>query len=168
MMNASNNNGSRPNESSAEDDLEDENEDDKKLNGSEGSESKTLLVTLLKQINLLHETNSKIFRNLHETKGKWAHIVAHIRFYFTKTSVSLAIIDSKLFFFCNFFVVEMEALKYAPSWNLRHRRDSVSGLSVHSQPFGYGGMASPAPTYHSQGKQSNLARSEGRTASNEF
>lgn len=102
MMNASNNNGSRPNESSAEDDLEDENEDDKKLNGSEGSESKTLLVTLLKQINLLHETNSKIFRNLHETKGKWAHIVAHIRFYFTKTSVSLAIIDSKLFFFATF------------------------------------------------------------------
>lgn len=46
----------------------------------------------------------------------------------------------------------MEALKYAPSWGLRHRRDSVSGLSVHSQPFGYGGMASPAPTYHSQGK----------------
>lgn len=46
----------------------------------------------------------------------------------------------------------MEALKYAPSWGLRHRRDSVSGLSVHSQPFGYGGIASPAPTYHSQGK----------------
>lgn len=45
----------------------------------------------------------------------------------------------------------MEALKYAPSWGLRHRRDSVSGLSVHSQPFGYGGIASPAPTYHSQG-----------------
>lgn len=43
----------------------------------------------------------------------------------------------------------MEALKYAPSWGLRNRRDSVSGLSVHSQPFGYGGMASPAPTYHS-------------------
>lgn len=45
----------------------------------------------------------------------------------------------------------MEALKYAPSWGLRHRRDSVSGLSVHSQPFGFGGIASPAPTYHSQG-----------------
>jgi hypothetical protein len=46
----------------------------------------------------------------------------------------------------------MEALKYSPSWNLRHRRDSVSGLSVHSQPFGYAaGIASPAPTYHSQG-----------------
>lgn len=46
----------------------------------------------------------------------------------------------------------MEALKYAPSWGLRHRRDSVSGLSVHSQPFGhYPGIASPAPTYHSQG-----------------
>lgn len=55
-------------------------------------------------------------------------------------------------------VVEMEALKYAPSWGLRHRRDSVSGLSVHSQPFGYGGMASPAPTYHSQGKQLQPAK----------
>ena len=54
---------------------------------------------------------------------------------------------------CHSIVVEMEALKYAPSWGLRHRRDSVSGLSVHSQPFGYGGMASPAPTYHSQGKE---------------
>lgn len=51
-----------------------------------------------------------------------------------------------------FIIVEMEALKYAPSWGLRHRRDSVSGLSVHSQPFGhYPGIASPAPTYHSQG-----------------
>lgn len=48
-------------------------------------------------------------------------------------------------------LVEMEALKYAPSWGLRHRRDSVSGLSVHSQPYGFGGN-SPAPTYHSQGK----------------
>ena len=46
----------------------------------------------------------------------------------------------------------MEALKYAPSWGLRHRRDSVSGLSVHSQPYGFGGNSSPAPTYHSQGK----------------
>jgi hypothetical protein len=52
----------------------------------------------------------------------------------------------------------MEALKYAPSWGLRHRRDSVSGLSVHSQPFGYGGMASPAPTYHSQGDHVFLAQ----------
>lgn len=51
--------------------------------------------------------------------------------------------------FAIFLVVEMEAMKYAPSWGLRNRRDSVSGLSVHSQPFGYGGMASPAPTYHS-------------------
>lgn len=53
------------------------------------------------------------------------------------------------YLFCN--LVEMEALKYAPSWGLRHRRDSVSGLSVHSQPYGFGGN-SPAPTYHSQGK----------------
>jgi hypothetical protein len=48
----------------------------------------------------------------------------------------------------------MEALKHAPSWNLRHRRDSISGLSTHSQPMNYalGGQChSPAPTYHSQG-----------------
>lgn len=29
-----------------------------------------LLYNLMKQVNLLHETNSKMFRNLHETKGK--------------------------------------------------------------------------------------------------
>lgn len=73
-MNASNN-STRPNESSAEDELDDEddNEDVKKQNGSNGTDinNKTLLVSLLKQINMLHETNSKIFRNLHETKGKW-------------------------------------------------------------------------------------------------
>lgn len=77
MMNASNN-STRPNESSA-DELDDDEEDEdagddrKKQNGANGTDvnSKTLLVTLMKQINLLHETNSKIFRNLHETKGKW-------------------------------------------------------------------------------------------------
>lgn len=30
-----------------------------------------ILGTLLEQINLLHETNSKICRNLHDTKGEW-------------------------------------------------------------------------------------------------
>lgn len=79
MMNASIN-STRPNESSTDeldDDDEDEDEnggdDRKKQNGANGKEvnNKTLLVTLMKQINLLHETNSKIFRNLHETKGKW-------------------------------------------------------------------------------------------------
>ncbi|GAB0092351.1 hypothetical protein DMENIID0001_073410 [Sergentomyia squamirostris] len=47
--------------------------------------------------------------------------------------------------------VEIEALKHAPSWSLRHRRDSsVSGFSTHSQPLGYVfGTHSPAPTYHS-------------------
>ncbi|CAO1416495.1 unnamed protein product [Diamesa hyperborea] len=137
-MNVSNNSNIRPlNESSVEDDEDDDQETDEEEetqpqmngnqskvptenggngnnNGSGNLNNKTLLVSLLKQINLLHETNSKIFRNLHETK------------------------------------VEMEALKYAPSWGLRHRRDSVSGLSVHSQPYGFGGN-SPAPTYHSQG-----------------
>lgn len=69
VMNASNN-STRPNESSAEDDEEEEGEDEKKPNGTDIN-NKTLLVSLLKQINMLHETNSKIFRNLHETKGKW-------------------------------------------------------------------------------------------------
>lgn len=76
-MNASNN-STRPNESSIEDELDDDDEEDcdeeKKRNGANGTElnNKTLLVTLMKQINSLHETNSKIFRNLHETKSKWA------------------------------------------------------------------------------------------------
>lgn len=72
-MNASNN-STRPNESSAEDELDEDDEEldddnSKKQNGTEVN-NKTLLVTLMKQINLLHETNSKIFRNLHETKGE--------------------------------------------------------------------------------------------------
>jgi hypothetical protein len=74
MMNAANN-STRPNESSVEDELEDDDDEDdeveKKQNGAADVNNKTLLVSLLKQINSLHETNSKIFRNLHETKGKW-------------------------------------------------------------------------------------------------
>ncbi|KAH8354545.1 hypothetical protein KR084_003829 [Drosophila pseudotakahashii] len=82
--------------------------------------------TLMEQINILHDTNSKICRNLHETK------------------------------------VDIEALKHAPSGHLwagvgsggmRHRRDSLSGLSTQSQPLvfggGMGGTHSPAPTFHS-------------------
>lgn len=77
-------------------------------------ENSKLISSLMDQIHLLHETNSKICRNLHETK------------------------------------VEIEALKHAPSWGLRNRRDSVSGMSTHSQPMNYGlGTHSPAPTYHS-------------------
>ncbi|XP_026839965.1 uncharacterized protein LOC6594379 isoform X1 [Drosophila persimilis] len=89
---------------------------------------------LMEQINLLHDTNSKICRNLHETK------------------------------------VDIEALKHAPNgqaWagagpvpvpgagagGMRHRRDSLSGLSTQSQPLvfggGFGGTHSPAPTFHS-------------------
>ncbi|KAH8311588.1 hypothetical protein KR044_007094 [Drosophila immigrans] len=80
---------------------------------------------LMEQINILHETNSKICRNLHETK------------------------------------VDIEALKHAPNGQLwaggggmRHRRDSLSGLSTQSQPLvfgggGFGGTHSPAPTFHS-------------------
>lgn len=48
--------------------------------------------------------------------------------------------------------VDIEALKHAPSWGgMRHRRDSISGLSTHSQPLGgYAfGTHSPAPTFHS-------------------
>jgi hypothetical protein len=83
-MSASNNNSTRPNESSAEDDIDDEghtDEDDKQKleNGASGSDvnGKALLRTLLKQIHQLHETNSKLFRSLHETKGKWVN-----KFYF--------------------------------------------------------------------------------------
>lgn len=66
------------------------------------------------------------------------------------------------------YLVEVDALKLAPNnWGMRHRRDSISGLSIHSQPLGPlggsfnagggiygggGGTQSPAPTYHSQGK----------------
>ncbi|CRK91250.1 CLUMA_CG004930, isoform A [Clunio marinus] len=115
MLNESEN-SPRTNDLSVDGDLDDD-EEEKQLDSNNFTEpnDKKLLVNLLKQIKFLHETNSKIFRNLHETK------------------------------------VELEALKHAPSWGLRHRKDSVSGLSVHSQPFGYGGTASPAPTYYSQG-----------------
>lgn len=71
----SNHNSTRPNESSGEDDDDDEEDvEGKKQNGGDVN-NKTLLVSLLKQINMLHETNSKIFRNLHETKGKWVRCV---------------------------------------------------------------------------------------------
>lgn len=76
-MSVSNNNSTRPNESSAEDELDDEgqtDEDDKQKleNGANvnSMKNKNVLHTLLKQIHLLHETNSKLFRSLHETKGK--------------------------------------------------------------------------------------------------
>lgn len=76
-MNVSNN-STRPNESSAEDELDEEgqtDEDDKQKfeNGASNSNlnNRNIFRTLLKQIHLLHETNSKLFRSLHETKGKW-------------------------------------------------------------------------------------------------
>ncbi|EDW95641.2 uncharacterized protein LOC6535273 isoform X1 [Drosophila yakuba] len=81
---------------------------------------------LMEQINILHDTNSKICRNLHDTK------------------------------------VDIEALKHAPNsqpWagagigGMRHRRDSLSGLSTQSQPIilgsGFGGGRSPALTSYS-------------------
>lgn len=75
-MNALNNSARVPNESSAEDDLDDEGHTDEEQhkNGANAGEEKSLLQTLLKQIHLLHETNSKLFRSLHETKGKWVQI----------------------------------------------------------------------------------------------
>lgn len=41
-------------------------------NNSSRADNNTLLLSLIKQINLLHETNTKIFHNLQETKGKWS------------------------------------------------------------------------------------------------
>lgn len=49
-------------------------------------------------------------------------------------------------------LVCIEVLKHAPNMGLRHRRDSISGLSTHSQPMVFGsafGTQSPAPSYHS-------------------
>jgi len=62
----------------------------------------------------------------------------------------------------NTIIVDIEALKHSPNsqhWagvgfgGMRHRRDSLSGLSTQSQPLilgsGLGGTHSPAPTFHS-------------------
>lgn len=49
-------------------------------------------------------------------------------------------------------LVCIEVLKHAPNLGMRHRRDSISGLSTHSQPMVFGsafGTQSPAPSYHS-------------------
>ncbi|XP_017057077.1 uncharacterized protein LOC108098570 isoform X2 [Drosophila ficusphila] len=94
--------------------------------GCELAQQNKFFAALMEQINILHDTNSKICRNLHETK------------------------------------VDIEALKHAPtgqlwagvgSGGMRHRRDSLSGLSTQSQPLvfggGLGGTHSPAPTFHS-------------------
>lgn len=55
---------------SSEDDDDDDDEDEEKNNSNDFVDlnNKTILVALLKQINRLHETNTKIFRNLHDTK----------------------------------------------------------------------------------------------------
>lgn len=76
-MNALNNSTRVPNESSAEDELDDEGQTDEEQqkNGANTGDEKSMLQTLLKQIHLLHETNSKLFRSLHETKGKWVQIL---------------------------------------------------------------------------------------------
>lgn len=55
-----------------------------------------------------------------------------------------------LYYLLLLYKVDVEALKHAPNWGLRHRRDSVSGFSTHSQPTEYPfGTHSPAPTFHS-------------------
>lgn len=73
-------NSTRPNESSAEDELDEEGQTDedndkqqKLENGANSNDlnNRNIFRTLLKQIHLLHETNSKLFRSLHETKGMW-------------------------------------------------------------------------------------------------
>lgn len=72
-MSASNN-STKANELSFTDELDDDDDKDEKAQNGESRtdlNNKALLMGLLKQINLLHETNSKIFRNLQETKGKW-------------------------------------------------------------------------------------------------
>ncbi|XP_017036335.1 uncharacterized protein [Drosophila kikkawai] len=99
--------------------------------GCDLSQQNKFFAALMEQINILHDTNSKICRNLHETK------------------------------------VDIEALKHPAAaaaassqvWTgpglggMRHRRDSLSGLSTQSQPMvfggGLGGTHSPAPTFHS-------------------
>ncbi|XP_017081681.1 uncharacterized protein LOC108114973 isoform X2 [Drosophila eugracilis] len=94
--------------------------------GCDLAQQNKLFAALMEQINILHDTNSKICQNLHETK------------------------------------VDIEALKHTPggqtwagvgSGTMRHRRDSLSGLSTHSQPLvfggGMGGTHSPASTFHS-------------------
>ncbi|XP_016950659.1 uncharacterized protein LOC108024945 isoform X2 [Drosophila biarmipes] len=94
--------------------------------GCDLAQQNKFFAALMEQINMLHDTNSKICRNLHEAK------------------------------------VEIETLKHVSSghpWagvgsgGMRHRRDSLSGLSTQSQPLvfggGMGGTHSPAPTFHS-------------------
>ncbi|KAH8243003.1 hypothetical protein KR032_003622, partial [Drosophila birchii] len=101
--------------------------------GCDLAQQNKFFAALMEQINILHDTNSKICRNLHETK------------------------------------VDIEALKHpaaaaaaaasGQAWagpgmgGMRHRRDSLSGLSTQSQPMvfggGLGGTHSPAPTFHS-------------------
>lgn len=103
-MNASNN-STRPNESSAEDELDDDDDEvdeGKKQNGAADINNKTLLVSLLKQINMLHETNSKIFRNLHETKGKWVmRVVVVIQYSMLLLWVFVQLINLLCRFYCS-------------------------------------------------------------------
>lgn len=73
--NQSNLDTSDDDEDEEEEDIDDEEEPSRKKSEVETNDfmdlnNKTVLVALLKQINRLHETNTKIFRNLHDTKGK--------------------------------------------------------------------------------------------------
>lgn len=42
-----------------------------KTNTKNPLDNTKLLATLIQQINILHDTNSKIYRNLNDTKGEW-------------------------------------------------------------------------------------------------
>ncbi|XP_075147798.1 uncharacterized protein LOC142221847 isoform X2 [Haematobia irritans] len=95
-----------------------QNTPDRRNNLSSGDmdQNNKFFNVLMEQIQMLHETNTKICRDLHEAK------------------------------------VCIEVLKHAPNLGMRHRRDSISGLSTHSQPMVFGsgfGTQSPAPSYHS-------------------
>lgn len=68
---------------------EDETQTDRdKSNTKNQSDHNKLIATLIKQINILHETNSKICRNLNDTKSEytqthdqWTHQCAQILIY---------------------------------------------------------------------------------------
>lgn len=59
---------------------EDETQPDRdKSNMKNQSDHNKLIATLIKQINILHETNSKICRNLNDTKSEYCYYIVDIR-----------------------------------------------------------------------------------------
>lgn len=145
-------------DTSSDDDDDDEEEEDTgdaekkaevETNDFMDLNNKTVLVALLKQINRLHETNTKIFRNLHDTKGEQTKKkVFKSR---ELNSPTMTTRDVIFFCFCLLVIVELEALKHSPSIGLRHRRESFNSNtpSMHSQQFNIPAAPSPAPSFHS-------------------